>query len=138
MGGEVKGWNPGRILIGYDASEGAEDAVALAGNLCGADARFLLAHILPFPGPPPVAGELLGYQEAAEWKVFFAEAAKKLGRERVEHEVWVGGSSGTPAGRSAANSLRSTGTTCSPRMSSCSRTVVSGRPAWSMRNSCRW
>jgi nucleotide-binding universal stress UspA family protein len=94
MGGEVKDWNPGRVLIGYDASEGAEDAVALAGNLCGADARFLLAHILPFPGPPPVAGELLGYQEAAEWKVFFAEAAKKLGRERVEHEVWVGGSAG--------------------------------------------
>jgi nucleotide-binding universal stress UspA family protein len=94
MGGEVKDWNPGRILIGYDASEGAEDAVALARNLRGPDTRFLLAHILPFPGPPPVAGELLGYQEAAEWKVYFAAAAKALGQERVEHQVWVGGSAG--------------------------------------------
>lgn len=94
MGGEVRDWNPGRVLVGYDGSEGAEDAVALARNLCGPDARFLLAKILPFPGPPPVAGEMLGYQEAAEWKVFFAEAAKALGRERVEHQVWVGGSAG--------------------------------------------
>ena len=39
--------------------------------------------------------------------------------------------------RPIANSLRSTGTTSSPRMSSCSRTVFSGRPAWSMRNSWR-
>ena len=41
--------------------------------------------------------------------------------------AWVG-ASGTPGARSAANSRRSTGTTSSPRMSSCSRTVLSGRP----------
>ena len=33
---------------------------------------------------------------------------------------------------------RSTGTTSSPSMSSCSSTVFSGRPAWSIRNSWRW
>ena len=41
------------------------------------------------------------------------------------------------AGRFFASSLRSTGTTSPPRMSSCSRTVFTGRPAWSMRNSWR-
>jgi nucleotide-binding universal stress UspA family protein len=88
-------WMPRRVLIGYDGSEGANDAVALAGTLCGhTDARYLLVHVLPFPGPPPVAGEILGYQEAAEWKVFFAEAEKTLGRDRTEHEVYVGGSVG--------------------------------------------
>ena len=52
-------------------------------------------------------------------------------------EAWVG-ASGTWAGLSAANSLRSTGTTSSPSRSSCSSTVFSGSPAWSIRNSCRW
>ena len=33
---------------------------------------------------------------------------------------------------------RSTGTTSSPSRSSWSRTVFSGRPAWSIRNSWRW
>ena len=51
--------------------------------------------------------------------------------------AWVG-ASGTSAGRFCASSLRSTGTTSPPRMSSCSSTVLSGRPAWSMRNSWRW
>ena len=49
---------------------------------------------------------------------------------------WVG-PSGTLAGRFASSSRRSTGTT-SPSRSSCSSTVFSGRPAWSIRNSCRW
>ena len=50
-------------------------------------------------------------------------------------DMVVIGASGTPGARSAANSLRRTGTTCSPRMSSCSSTVLSGSPAWSIRNS---
>ena len=57
------------------------------------------------------------------------------GHGRVRRGV---GASGTPAGRRLANSLRSTGTTSSPSMSSCSRTVFSGSPAWSIRNSWRW
>lgn len=90
-----KGWRPHHVLIGYDGSEGSADAVALARTLCGAtDADFLLVNVLPFPGPPPVAGELLGYQEASEWKVFFVEAEKKLAGHRVKHQVYVGGSAG--------------------------------------------
>ena len=47
---------------------------------------------------------------------------------RRDETAWVG-ASGTSAGRFFASSLRSTGTTSPPRMSSCSSTVFSGRPA---------
>src|SRR5690606_7693105 len=53
-------------------------------------------------------------------------------------EAWVGAVAGTCAGRMAANSFRSTGRNNSPTMSICSRTVFSGSPAWSIRNSWRW
>lgn len=95
MEASEKDWQPRRVLIGYDGSDGAADAVALARTLCGGtDARFLLVNVLPVPGPPPVAGELLGYQEASEWKVFFAEAEKALAGHQVEHQVYIGGSAG--------------------------------------------
>jgi nucleotide-binding universal stress UspA family protein len=88
-------WRPRRVLIGYDGSDGAKDAVKLARTLCGGtDAEFLLLNVLPYPGPPPVAGELLGYQEASEWKAFFVEAEKALAGHLVEHQVYVGGSAG--------------------------------------------
>ena len=95
MEAKDKDWKPRRVLIGYDGSDGAKDAVKLAQTLCGGtDAGFLLVNVLPFPGPPPVAGELLGYQEASEWKVFFAEPEKALAGHQVEHQVYVGGSAG--------------------------------------------
>jgi nucleotide-binding universal stress UspA family protein len=90
-----KDWQPRHVLVGYDGSDGADDAVALARTLCGGtDARFLLVKVLPFPGPPPVAGELLGYQEATEWKAFFSGAERALAGHQVEHQVYVGGSAG--------------------------------------------
>jgi nucleotide-binding universal stress UspA family protein len=95
MEAKDKDWKPRRVLIGYDDSDGAKDAVKLARTLCrGTDAEFLLVDVLPFPGPPPVAGELLDYQEATEWKVFFGAAERALAGHRVEHQVYVGGSAG--------------------------------------------
>ena len=81
-----RGWKTRRVLIGYDGSDGANDAVALAHTLCGdTDARYLLVHVLPFPGPPPVAGELLGYQEAARVDPAMAVGWRETlaGRERL-------------------------------------------------------
>jgi nucleotide-binding universal stress UspA family protein len=90
-----KDWKPRRVLVGYDGSEGAKDAVSLARRLGGAvGAEFLLVNVLPFPGPPPVAGELLGYQEASEWKAFFTEPERALAGHKVDHQVYVGGSAG--------------------------------------------
>src|ERR1700722_14598912 len=57
-----------------------------------------------------------------------------LARTRL---AWVG-ASGVGGSWRAAISLRSTGTTSPPSSSSWSSTVLSGRPAWSIRNSWRW
>lgn len=38
---------PQRVLVGYDGSEGAPDAVALARLLAAEDARFLLVDVAP-------------------------------------------------------------------------------------------
>jgi nucleotide-binding universal stress UspA family protein len=88
-----RNWEPRRVLIGYDGSEGAKDAVRLARTLCaGTQAEVVLVNVLPYPGPLPVAYRLLGYDEAPEWKTFFREAETTLEGLRVHNRTYVGGS----------------------------------------------
>lgn len=91
MGDEDRGWEPRRVLIGYDGSDGAKDAVALAKVLCGPGANVLLVNVLP-AGPLPVAYQLLGYEEAPAWKGFFREAEDALAGIEVAHRTYLGGS----------------------------------------------
>lgn len=91
MGDEDRGWEPRRVLIGYDGSDGAKDAVALAKVLCGPGASVLLVNVLP-AGPLPVAYQLLGYEEAPAWKRFFREAEDVLAGIEVAHRTYIGGS----------------------------------------------
>ncbi|MBS1883169.1 MAG: hypothetical protein JSS97_09455 [Actinobacteria bacterium] len=52
---------PRRVLVGYDDSGGAKDAVRLTRMLCaGTDAEALLVSVLPWSGDLPVAYRLLG------------------------------------------------------------------------------
>ena len=93
MDKDHEGWEPRRVLVGYDGSDGAKDAVRLARNLCaGTHAEVLLVNVLPHPGPLPVAYRLLGYDEAPEWKSFFREAEATLAGIHVHHRTYVGGS----------------------------------------------
>jgi nucleotide-binding universal stress UspA family protein len=85
-------WQPRRVLVGYDDSEGAQDAVRLARTLCASDAEVLLVNVLPYPGPLPVAYRLLGYDEAPAWKTFFKDAEDELAGLTVAHRSYVGGS----------------------------------------------
>lgn len=85
-------WQPRHVLVGYDDSEGAKDAVRLARALCAPGAEVLLVNVLPYPGPLPVAYRLLGYDEAPAWKTFFREAETRLAGLRVAHRTYVGGS----------------------------------------------
>ncbi len=86
-------WTPRRVLIGYDGSDGAKDAVRLARTLCaGTRADVLPVNVLPYPGPPPVAYQLLGYDDAPEWKTFFREAEETLEGIGCHHRTYVGGS----------------------------------------------
>ena len=88
-----KDWKPRRVLIGYDGSDGAKDAVKLARTLCaGNDPDILLVNVLPYPGPLPVSYRLLGYDEAPAWKSFFSEAEDVLAGLAVDHRTYVGGS----------------------------------------------
>ncbi|MBN9624174.1 MAG: universal stress protein [Actinobacteria bacterium] len=92
MGDEDTGWAPRRVLVGYDGSDGAKDAVALAKVLCArGDASVLLVNVLP-AGPLPVAYRLLGYEEAPAWKGFFREAEDALAGLEVAHRTYLGGS----------------------------------------------
>ncbi|HVW46559.1 MAG TPA: universal stress protein [Solirubrobacterales bacterium] len=85
-------WRPRHVLVGYDGSDGAKDAVRLARILCTDDAEVLLVNVLPYPGPLPVAYRLLGYDEAPAWKTYFREAEAQLAGLTVAHRTYVGGS----------------------------------------------
>jgi nucleotide-binding universal stress UspA family protein len=90
---EYESWKPRRVLVGFDGSDGGKDAVRLAQTLCkGSDAEILLVNVLPFPGPPPVAYELLGYEDAPAWKTFFREAEETLRGLSVRHVTYVASS----------------------------------------------
>ncbi|HEY0280462.1 MAG TPA: universal stress protein [Solirubrobacterales bacterium] len=92
MDAKIESWEPRRMLVGYDGSAGAKDAVALAKLLCaGTAASVLLVNVLP-AGPLPVAYRLLGYEEAPAWKTFFADAEAALDGIPTEHRTYVGGS----------------------------------------------
>jgi hypothetical protein len=48
-------WPPRRILIGFDHSDGAKDAIALGAALAPADAYVAVVDVLPDPGAPSSA-----------------------------------------------------------------------------------
>ena len=82
-----------KVLIGFDGSEGAYDAVELGRRLArGESGEALLVNVLPYPGPLPVAYYLLGYEEA-EWShELFSGAASALAPLSVSWANYVGGS----------------------------------------------
>ncbi len=92
MDAKIESWEPRRVLVGYDGSDGAKDAVALAKVLCaGTEATVLLVNVLP-AGPLPVAYRVLGYEESPASKTYFAEAEAALDGTRTEHRTYLGGS----------------------------------------------
>lgn len=92
MSSEDRDWKPRHVLVGYDGSDGAKDAVRLARILGAGEAEVLLVNVLPYPGPLPVAYRLLGYDEGPAWKTFFREAEAELEGLSVAHRTYVGGS----------------------------------------------
>ncbi len=86
-------WKPRRALVGFDGSQGAEDAVRLVRTLCArTDAEVVLVNVLPWDGGLPVAYRLLGYDQAPAWKTLFKEAEASLAPLCVAHRTYVGGS----------------------------------------------
>ena len=84
-----------KILVGYDGSDGARDALELARVLAEAtDASVLVAAVLPY-GPLPIPYELLEEEEAERAQPLFEEARERLGELEIETRAFGGG---TPAG----------------------------------------
>jgi nucleotide-binding universal stress UspA family protein len=84
---------PRRILVGYDGSGGARDAVALCRVLATAGAeRTLLVHVLHHPGAPSIAYRRLSGAEQPPREDFFAAAVAELSGLEVETRAYVGGS----------------------------------------------
>jgi nucleotide-binding universal stress UspA family protein len=84
---------PRRVLVGYDGSDSAGDAVAFCRVLAGAGAeRALLVHVVPHPGAPSLAYRLLSGEEEDRPEDFFAEASTALAGLGLAARTYVGGS----------------------------------------------
>ncbi|HVQ59494.1 MAG TPA: universal stress protein [Solirubrobacterales bacterium] len=81
-----------RVLVGFDGSEGARDAVALARILGGEDSEVLLVNVLPYGSPLPVAYSLLGYESPAQVRELFDQARSMLPGVSVETRTYTGDS----------------------------------------------
>lgn len=83
---------PERILVGFDGSSGAEDAVELARLFCRPGSEVLLVNVVPYLGPLPASAYLLGYHETPEAHSFFQVACDSLAPAKVEVRSYYGGS----------------------------------------------
>jgi nucleotide-binding universal stress UspA family protein len=83
-----------RVLVGFDGSEGARDAIALTRLFCNGDrdAAVLLVNVLPYGGQLPVAYRLLGYDEPDDSRRSFDDANAQLPGLEVETRTYSGGS----------------------------------------------
>jgi nucleotide-binding universal stress UspA family protein len=86
------GWPPRRILVGYDRSEGAMDAVALCAAIAPPDAYVAVIDVLPGPSAPSSAFRLLSGADFEEPKEYFAPAVAALPGREVEPLTYFGGS----------------------------------------------
>ncbi len=82
---------PTRILIGFDASSGAEDAVALA-RVLAPESSAVLAYVLPHEDPLAHHYRQLGYDDSPAAEGFFDEAIAALDGLKTEVRTYVGAS----------------------------------------------
>lgn len=92
MAAAASDWPPRRILVGYDGSDGAKDAVALGAAVAPPDAYVAVIDVLPYPGAPSSAFRLLKGTDFAEPEDFFAPAVACFPGRRVDTLTYLGGS----------------------------------------------
>jgi nucleotide-binding universal stress UspA family protein len=85
-------WRPRHILVGYDRTPGADDAVALCRALSPEDAAVALVDVLPSPGAPSETFRLLSSKEFPIPDNFFGPAVARLPGRKVEKLTYIGGS----------------------------------------------
>lgn len=85
-------WRPRKILVGFDGSAGAHDAVELARVFSIADSEVLLVNVVANPGPVATTFNFLGSRETPEAKGFFQEALDALEDADAQVRSYYGGS----------------------------------------------
>ncbi|MBS1843204.1 MAG: universal stress protein [Actinobacteria bacterium] len=92
MGSDAKTWQPRRVLVGYDGSDGGRDAIALGALLAEPDAEFLLVDVIPPVGLFTTNPRRLEDEEPPQSRGFFFEALRDLPDRRVETRTYVANS----------------------------------------------
>lgn len=86
------GRTPRRILLGYDGSDGAKDAVELCRAIAPRDAWVIAVDVLPDPGAPSETFRLMTSAEFPLPEDFFEPVASRLPGCRVDTTTYVGDS----------------------------------------------
>lgn len=81
-----------RVLIGYDGSEGAADAVELCRALAAEDAYVAVVNVLPYPGAPSETFHLMTSAEFPLPDDFFAPVVARLPGREIATFTYVGDS----------------------------------------------
>ncbi|HVW48121.1 MAG TPA: universal stress protein [Solirubrobacterales bacterium] len=83
---------PRRLLLGFDGSDGAKDAVELCRALATDDAYVAVVDVLPYPGAPSEAFRLLTTAEFPAPEDYFRPATSRLEGRKVDTLTYVGDS----------------------------------------------
>lgn len=83
---------PRRLLVGYDGSAGAKDAVELCRVLAADDAHVAVVDVLPYPGAPSNAFRVLDGSESVAPEDYFEPATARLRGREVETITYLGDS----------------------------------------------
>lgn len=92
MNEDGSGWVPRRALIGYDGSQGAEDAVELCRAIAAEDAYVAAVNVLPYPGAPSETIHLMTSAEFPLPEDFFEPVVSRLPGREVETFTYLGDS----------------------------------------------
>ncbi|MFT3863358.1 MAG: universal stress protein [Solirubrobacterales bacterium] len=85
-------WPPRRVLLGFDGSDGAKDAVELCRALAPAGAYVAAVDVLPYPGAPSAMFRLLSGAELEAPEDYFAPAVSGLPGRKVDTLTYLGDS----------------------------------------------
>ncbi len=85
-------WAPRRVLIGFDGSGGAKDAVELCRTIAAPDAYVMVVNVLPYPGAPSETFRLLADDEFPQPEDYFEPAVSCLPGREVDTFTYVGDS----------------------------------------------
>ncbi|MGH2936895.1 MAG: universal stress protein [Solirubrobacterales bacterium] len=92
MSGDSFDWRPHRIVVGFDGTAGAKDAVELCRTISAEDTHVALVDVLLYPGAPSAAYRLVTGAEFPIPEDFFAPATSRLPGRRLQTLTFIGNS----------------------------------------------